>query len=187
LGLHFAMAHSCKRLPLPPRQLIEATNSIALRALKRNGQVRAGDAAITLCSVANGQLTRVRLIHLERPVFGGVRTYFLCPVCDRQCEFLYSRSHIACRLCHQLAFASENELKTDRMLRQLHKRRDRLGQTSGGVISPFPGKPKWWRWPTYLRTRRQGIHREREYWQTLHLAMVNGKYLQRRRGPSLSR
>jgi hypothetical protein len=28
---------------------------------------------------------------------------------------------------------------------------------------------------------------QREYWQTLHLAMVNGKYLQRRRGRSLSR
>jgi len=181
------MARSSKRLRPPPRQLIEATSSIALRELKRNGQGRAEDAVITLCAVTNGQLTRVRLIHLERPVFGGVRTYFLCPVCDRQCEFLYSRSHIACRLCHRLAFASENESKTDRMLRQLQKRRDRLCQTSGGVVSPFPGKPKWRRWPTYLRTRRQGIHSEREYWQTLYLAMVNGKYLQRRRGRSLSR
>jgi hypothetical protein len=166
-----------------PRPLVELTHSIDVRRLKRNRQVSARDAAI-ICVVAKRAPSQVRLVHLERPVFGGVRTYFLCPTCDRQCDLLYSQPHIACRVCHRLAFASENESKIDRMLRQLHKRRDRLGQTEGGVIAPFPGKPKWRRWPTYLRSRREGIRREREYWQALGLAMDNGRYLQRRRGRS---
>src|SRR5262249_41668657 len=28
----------------------------------------------------------------------------------------------------------------------------------------IPGKPKWARWPRYLRTRREAMQREREYW-----------------------
>ena len=66
-----------------------------------------------------------------------------------------------------------------RVLRQLQKRRERLGQTEG-VITPFPRKPKWWRWPRYLRIRRVALQQERAYWEALHRAIVNGKYLPRR-------
>jgi hypothetical protein len=123
-------------------------------------------------------LTGVRpseqLGHLERPVFGGFRTYFLCPTCDRQCDLLYSSPHIACRICHRLAFSSENETKTFRRLRQVLKRRECLGQLEGGVVVDFPPKPKWWRWPTYLRVRRQAFQQEREHWRAMHL-VVNGR------------
>lgn len=36
---------------------------------------------------------------------------------------------------------------------QTFKVRERLGQTSGGIIAPFPTKPKHMHWSTYLRTR----------------------------------
>ena len=75
-----------------------------------------------------------------------------------------------------MAYAAENEAREDRIRRRLFKRRERLGQIEGGVVAPFPDKPKWWRWPRYLRIRRQGMQQEREYWQTVYTAMVNGKY-----------
>jgi hypothetical protein len=156
----------------PPRSAIELTHSIDIRRLKRDGQVSTGDPVV-LCVVANGNIqSLVRLVHLERPVFGGFRSYFLCPSCDRRCDLLYSTPHIACRICHRLAFSSENETKTFRRLRQLLKRRERLGQVKGGIVASFPAKPKWWRWPKYLRIRRQGIRQELKHWRAIHVALA---------------
>src|SRR5215467_5360124 len=91
----------------------------------------------TTWSYAIGDPTcKVRLARLERPVFGGYRVYFQCPRRGRRCDLLYARPHIACRQCHKLAYASENETRADRALRQLFKIRDLLGQMEGGVITP---------------------------------------------------
>jgi hypothetical protein len=158
------------------RHLVERSHAIDVRRMKRNGQIRSDETAITLCAIAGGGSSRIRLAHLERPVFGGVRTYFCCPACDRRCDLLYSRPSIACRRCHNLAYASENEARASRTLRGMLKRRDRLGQVEGGVIAPFPGKPKWRRWPRYLRTRREAMQRERDYWRIEGSAMLK-KYL----------
>jgi hypothetical protein len=62
----------------------------------------------------------------------------------------------------------------------MFKRRERLGQTVGGIVAPFPGKPKWWRWPRYLRIRRQGKQEELESWQAAHAAIFKGKSTDRR-------
>jgi hypothetical protein len=140
--------------------------------MKRNGQLEAGETASTIYVVADSRSTRIRLVHLERPVFGGVRTYFCCPECGRRCDLLYSHPHIACRRCHRLAYASENKTRAERALLRLLKKRERLGQVEGGVIAPFPGKPKWARWPRYLRTRREAMQQEREYWQRVGAAML---------------
>ena len=51
-----------------------------------------------------GARSEIRLAHLERPVFGGFRTYFCCPGCDRLCDLLYACPNIACRRCHNLAW-----------------------------------------------------------------------------------
>jgi hypothetical protein len=58
----------------------------------------------------------------------------------------------------------------------MFKVRERLGQREGGVVAPFPAKPKWGRWPGYLRIRRAAMLRERAYGQTLHDALAAGKY-----------
>jgi len=63
------------------------------------------------------------------------------------------------RRCHNLCFACENEPKAARARRCLFKLRERLGQVDGGVIAPFPSKPKWVRWPRYLRVRREALRR----------------------------
>src|SRR5262249_31656465 len=146
------------------RQGGHQTHGIGVRRLRRDGQVSAGDTAI-VCTVGDRHRSRVRLVHLERPIFGGVRSYFLCPTCDRHCDLLYSRQHTACRKCHRLAYASEKEPRSARRLRQMFKRRERLGQMEGGIVAAFPAKPKWWRWPKYLRIWQQGVRREREHWR----------------------
>ena len=150
-----------------PRNLVERTPCIDIRALKRNGQIATGETSVMLCLVGEGQTARIRLANLERPVLGGVRTYFCCPACDRQCDLLYMQPNLACRRCHGLAFASENETRANRALRKSIKRRERLGQVAGGVVAPFPCKPKWGRWARYLRIRRQALLEEREHWRTL--------------------
>src|SRR6185503_5117038 len=120
---------------------------------------------------------KVRLTHLERPVVGGFRTYFCCPGCGRHCDLLYLCPNLACRRCHRLAFASENETPVSRDLRRLLKNRQRLGQSEGGVVMPFPSKPKWWRWARYLRTRKRCVREEREYWHALGIALFGDKLL----------
>src|ERR1700730_8364230 len=92
------------------RGLVEQTPTIDIRRLKRDGRVGPDDAVVTLRTVANGQSYRIRLTHLERPIFGGVRTHFLCPACNRRCDLLYLRPNLACRVCHRLAYVSENEV-----------------------------------------------------------------------------
>ena len=156
-----------------PRQLIERTFSVDVRRLKREGHIAAGLTAVVICT-SNGQ-TKVRLAHLARPVIGGVRTYFHCPGCDRRCDLLYVRPHLACRRCHNLCFACENEPKAARALRRLFKVRERLGQVDGGVIAPFPSKPKWARWPCYLRIRREALRREAEHWHALGVRLGIGQ------------
>ena len=49
--------------------------------------------------------------------------------------------------------------------------RERLGQVDGGVIAPFPSKPKWARWPRYLRLRREALRREAEHWHALGIRL----------------
>ena len=78
------------RTPRTPRRtrrhLIERTHSIDVRRLKRDSQIAPGETAITLCTVADGRSSKIRLADIERPVFGGVHTYFHCPYCDRRCD-----------------------------------------------------------------------------------------------------
>jgi hypothetical protein len=151
----------------PRRHLVEATRSIDIRSLKRTGQVASGERFVMICYPGEAINGKVRLVHLLRPVFGGVRTYFCCPVCDRRCDLLYVRSELACRRCHRLAFTSENETVASRALRRCVKRREQLGQAGGGVVPPFPCKPKWARWTRYLHLRTEAMKQECEYWRNL--------------------
>ena len=86
---------------------------------------------------------------------GGRRPWFRCEVCTnrgccgRRVAILYSAGELfACRHCHQLAYASQNETPSLRAIRRARKIRMRLG---GGFsfAEPFPEKPA----RTYLRMR----------------------------------
>ena len=77
---------------------------------------------------------------------GGKRPWFLCPDCKRRCGVLYPN---ACRKCVGVYYAVEHETQFYRAIRRATKHRASFGQTSGGLASPFPPKPKWMRWETY--------------------------------------
>ena len=62
--------------------------------------------------------------------------------------------YFACRHCYRLAYPSQNENAGSRAIRRADKIRMSLGG-SPGVLTDFPDKPKWMRWPTYQRLREQ--------------------------------
>ena len=78
--------------------------------------------------------------------YGGSRPFFLCPNCGR----LYAKLHGAgrlflCRLCYDLAYASQREPKWDRLIRRANKLRARIAGATGMAVQ-FPPRPKgMWR------------------------------------------
>ena len=94
--------------------------------------------------------------------FGGDRTWFLCPRCDRRCGILYddpARGWV-CRNCGNGRYACEVKSPIDRLYRKARKLRRRLGQADSNMMLPFPGKPSGMHWSTYLHFRKQGLELE---------------------------
>jgi hypothetical protein len=100
--------------------------------------------------------------------FGGRRPWFICPgfcdggCCGRRVAVLYAlREHFACRQCHGLTYASQQESLRERGLLKAQKILIRLG-AKPDLFEPFPEKPPRMHWPTYGRLRRvYEIARER--------------------------
>lgn len=68
--------------------------------------------------------------------YGGVRRWFVCPLCKKKARRLYLRGlELACRRCHHLAYPSQNETLAYRLLR----RRDKLAAR----LLPNGARPKW--------------------------------------------
>jgi len=147
------------------RPICERTPRVDVRELKRRGIV--GNSTTTVAIAGE----RVEIS--QTPCFlGGARPYFLCPECDRRVAILYNHRYWACRNCHGLAYASENEARGDRRLRKIFKARARLNQCNHpqGLLAPFPAKPKWMRWHTFLRARRCALALEQSHWSALKAA-----------------
>ena len=90
---------------------------------------------------------------------GGRRPWFRCEVytkrkyCGSRAAILYSAGELfACRRCHQLAYASQNETPYLRAIRRTRKIRMRLG-AGFSFAEPFPEKPPGMHRRTYLRMR----------------------------------
>ena len=83
---------------------------------------------------------------------GGKRWWFSCPRCWTRCAVLYSWR---CRRCFGGRYRSDLASPHDRLLLRAIKIRKRLGQTTGGVIVPFPERPKSMHHRTYLRLRAE--------------------------------
>ncbi|MRX50185.1 hypothetical protein GI374_06930 [Paracoccus sp. S-4012] len=101
---------------------------------------------------------RIPIVRTCGPL-GGMRNWWLCPQCGRRCELLYGETYI-CRICAKGRYRSELASPRERKLLKAFKIRERLGQTSGGIIAPFPAKPKYMHWNTYLRTRAEAEQNE---------------------------
>ena len=137
------------------KALVEHTPAIDIRELRRDGHITPGQRAISF-RTPSGQNDGASISFIPCHL-GGARPVFHCPDCHRRAFVLYAAPHLACRKCHDLAYASENEGAMDRRLRKAIKWRARLGQISGGIAVPFPSKPKWLRWHTYLRLMHKGL------------------------------
>ena len=90
---------------------------------------------------------------------GGRRPWFRCEVytnrkyCGSRAAILYSAGELfACRRCHRLAYASQNETPYLRAIRRTRKIRMCLG-TGFSFAEPFPDKPPGMHWQTYIRMR----------------------------------
>lgn len=97
--------------------------------------------------------------------FGGRRQWFLCPCCGRRCAIVYREiagSRWGCRVCLKGRYLSEPMSPNDRRLHAAFKVRKRLGQTKGGIVAPFPPKPKGMHWRTYRNLKHSALLNELE-------------------------
>ena len=100
-----------------------------------------------------------------RTNFGGRRQWFLCPSCDRRCAIIYRCGKgplWCCRICGGGYYRSEHESPKQRKLSKALKVRKSLGQKTGGLLSPFPPKPKNMHPTKYYRIREHALPIERE-------------------------
>ena len=122
--------------------------------------------------------TRVDLIYTDQHL-GGRRRWFVCPDCGRRCLLLFRRvGRLACRACHDLAYASEYESHEDRLRRRARTIRRRLGG-SAKLLEPFPERPKGMHGKTYAHWRRKGLNAEQAI-----LDAMQGSLRRRRLGPT---
>ena len=89
--------------------------------------------------------------------FGGRRPWFICSVyrdgrcCGRRVAVLYGAgAYFACRRCHGLAYASQQEPVRERGFMRAQKILARLG-AKPDLFDPFPRKPPRMHWQTYER------------------------------------
>lgn len=93
--------------------------------------------------------------------YGGHRYWFLCPDCGKRVGVLYGAGiRFLCRHCHSLAYASQNETASDRLLRKTRKLRKRLG-VSANMTESVLFKPKGMHQKTFDELLRQ--HRQFEH------------------------
>ncbi len=97
---------------------------------------------------------------------GGRRPWFRCQGdgtrrhCGRRVAILYAAGEIfACRHCHGLAYATQQQSPTDRSYTRARKIRTQLG-ASLNLLEPIPEKPKGMHWRTYQRLRAQALAAE---------------------------
>ena len=89
--------------------------------------------------------------------FGGLRDWFLCPLCAERVGVLYAaRNNFACRHCLNLTYQSTRENGLVRPLRKLRHVIEKLG---GEPYSyRIPDKPKGMHWKTYARLLNESTH-----------------------------
>ena len=96
--------------------------------------------------------------------YGGTRTWFLCPRCRKRIAVLYGAGkYFFCRHCYKLAYACQQEGKSDRLMRKARKIRRRLG-ASDNLCEPILFKPKNMHQTTFDRLRREADNADALSW-----------------------
>ena len=102
--------------------------------------------AVTLAYNANGEPLRYTVrVEWTRCHYGGNRPWFCCPAkgCGRRCAVLYGGRVFACRSCHQLAYSSQSENRSSRLMRKADKIRARLGAEPRDDVKVKPPRMHW--------------------------------------------
>jgi hypothetical protein len=89
--------------------------------------------------------------------FGGKRPWFRCPHCveehaygSRALKLYVVGALVACRRCCGFSYDSQYVAPRYRKLRHARRIRAQLGD-DGNLFMPFPARPKWMRWQTYIK------------------------------------
>ena len=96
--------------------------------------------------------------------YGEYRTWFLCPNCMQRMAVLFGAGkYFLCRHCYDLTYASQQESKSDRLMRKARKIRERLG-ASNDLSMPILFKPKNMHQKTFDRLRKKADDADRLSW-----------------------
>ena len=103
------------------------------------------------------------------PYHFGLRPFFECPGCGRNCCRLYLGERCACRQCLGLSYPVQFETKQNQGFRRAWKARKKLvqpdGNSSCGDWIPDSRKPKGMHWATFNRLRNEAHQKARELWE----------------------
>lgn len=90
--------------------------------------------------------------------YGGYRTWFLCPRCWKRVAILYGAGkYFLCRHCYDFTYSSQQESRSDRLMRKARKIRARL-RASNNLMESILFKPKNMHQKTFDRLRREADH-----------------------------
>lgn len=165
------------------KRTAESQHGIDIRWLKKQGRLRSGVGGTLSWSCRDEQTGAIRYrMEIDRMVlnyrrrphngewedveqvvlfdwtscnYGGERTWFLCPHCNRRVAILYGvGKYFLCRHCYNLTYASQQVQRYERLMRKAQAIMEHLG---GGadLWEPFPDKPKGMHWKTYHRLRHK--------------------------------
>jgi hypothetical protein len=98
--------------------------------------------------------------------YGGNRQWFLCPGCNRRVAVVYGGKYFRCRHCHNLTYASQQESKSDRLMRKARKIRARLG-ASNDLTESILFKPQNMHQKTFDRLRREAEDASNLAWRIM--------------------
>ena len=170
----------------------ESQHRIDIRWLKKQGYLRPGTTGSVLWSYRDEQTGSIRyrmesdrmvLLYRHRPRdgewepveqevsfnrtpcnYGGYRTWFFCPRCWKRVAVLYGAGkYFFCRHCYNLTYGSQQEGRSDRLMRKARKIRKRLG-ASNNLMEPILFKPKNKHQKTFDRLRREADHANNLSW-----------------------
>jgi hypothetical protein len=148
-----------------------ATGPIGIRWTSEWGEIAAGTITAEMSGTDWGCL-HIRLGSLNQRIiltacprhFGGRQWFFVCPYLNRRCHVLWmppGAPSFACRQRwgQQVAHASQfhdNIVRAHRGMARINAQLCRIGSFDPNEWD-FPPKPKWMRWRTYNRRKKNSI------------------------------
>jgi hypothetical protein len=119
-----------------------------------------GDSVILNYAIDGQKIEERVLLSKTKMNFGGERSWFLCPGCNRRIAVLYGGKLFRCRHCLGLRYVSQRETPRFRSISRIQRIRNKMGG-SGNLVKSRPKRPRYMHSRTYQRL----IDEENEAWQ----------------------